>query len=291
MLELLNFTPLIDPTSACQRDKRFVPDTSLPLNSPIPCRVIKPWVCLMASQKKDAEQHSQLLFGELFFLFYNKDGWAYGQSVIDGYLGWVKLEDITLTPDEAPNATITQGIAKVFMDPADKSKVLTELPFAAQVALIDNLAKSGFIAIESGGWISAKSVAKLPYSGVTLLDSAESFLNAPYEWGGRTKTGLDCSALVQLSLAATGLRVHRDSDLQWESVGVEIDPKIALRGDLVFFPGHVGIMYDEENVLHANQTRKMVSIDPLDDVVSWVKEDLTKKASDKKSLTGFKRIL
>jgi len=291
LLELLHFSPLIDPTSACQRDKRFVPDGNLPLDSPIPCRVKKPWVGLMASQNEGAEQHSQLLFGELFFLLCNKDGWAYGQSVIDGYLGWIPLDAITLTPDEAPNATITQSMAKVFMDPKDSSKLLRELPFAAQVTLVDNLAKNGFIAIESGGWITAKSVVKLPYSGVTLLDSAESFLNAPYLWGGRTKMGLDCSALVQLSLAHTGLRVHRDSDLQWASIGVEIDPKIADRGDLVFFPGHVGIMLDSKNVLHANQTRKAVTIDPLEDVIDWVKKDLMKKGNNKEPLTGFKRIL
>ena len=291
MLELLYFSPLIDPTGACQRDKRFVPDTSIPLNSPIPCRVKKPWVGLMTSQNDDAEQVNQLLFGELFFLFYNKDGWAYGQSVIDGYLGWIPLDAIALTPDEAPNATITRSMATVFMDPDEKSKELIELPFAAQVMLVDNLAKNGFIAIESGGWVRAKSVVKLPYSEVKLLDSAESFLNAPYLWGGRTKKGIDCSALVQLCLAHTGLRVHRDSDLQWASIGVEIAPQIVERGDLVFFPGHVGIMYDKEHVLHANQTRKMVSIDPLNDVVGWVKEDLKKKGRDQDPLTGFKRIL
>ena len=41
---------------------------------------------------------------------------------------------------------------------------------------------------------------------------AERFLNVPYFWGGKTSLGLDCSALVQLSLAAAGVAAPRDSD-------------------------------------------------------------------------------
>ncbi|MGC1469463.1 MAG: NlpC/P60 family protein, partial [Sphingorhabdus sp.] len=40
------------------------------------------------------------------------------------------------------------------------------------------------------------------------------------------------------------------------------------RGDLVFFPGHVGIMADEVNLIHANGAAMAVSIEPLADATA-----------------------
>ena len=48
------------------------------------------------------------------------------------------------------------------------------------------------------------------------------FLHTPYRWAGRTSLGLDCSALVQMSLMAAGYHPPRDSTPQRESVGVEV---------------------------------------------------------------------
>ena len=49
---------------------------------------------------------------------------------------------------------------------------------------------------------------------------AERFLNVPYLWGGRTSIGLDCSALVQLSLMAAGIAAPRDTDMQRDELGI-----------------------------------------------------------------------
>ena len=73
---------------------------------------------------------------------------------------------------------------------------------------------------------------------------AERLVASPYRWGGRCAWGLDCSALVQLALAAGGIDVPRDSGPQ-HHIGSGIDDLSQLqRGDLVFWHGHVGIMQD-----------------------------------------------
>ena len=87
---------------------------------------------------------------------------------------------------------------------------------------------------------------------------------------------------MQLSLQACGLPLPRDSDQQRMSTGPQIDwarcpviaeestlDNLALRaGDIVFFPGHVGIMQDHHHIIHANASQMMVSVDPLERLVN-----------------------
>ena len=89
-------------------------------------------------------------------------------------------------------------------------------------------------------------------------------MGTPYRWGGRDSFGFDCSALVQLSLATAGVPVKRNSGDQEKTIGVTLDSLDELkRGDLVFWKGHVGIMQDEENLLHANMWHGMTASENL----------------------------
>ena len=98
---------------------------------------------------------------------------------------------------------------------------------------------------------------------------AEAFLGAPYRWGGRGGAGIDCSGLVQVALGACGIAVTGDTDMQREAPGdlLPVEARL-LRGDIVHFPGHVGLMVDEERLIHANAHWMAVIIEPLADVVA-----------------------
>ena len=92
---------------------------------------------------------------------------------------------------------------------------------------------------------------------------AESLAGTPYRWGGRDSVGIDCSALVQLALAAAGRAVPRNSGDQEKGIGADIGGDALRRGDLVFWKGHVGIMADAATLLHANMHHAMTAAEPL----------------------------
>ncbi len=98
------------------------------------------------------------------------------------------------------------------------------------------------------------------------------FLNAPYLWGGRESLGLDCSALVQLALQAAGIACPRDSGPQvgWaraRSGTITLTAAQAQRGDLAFWPGHVGIFQSADRFLHANAHHHAVASEAASDAL------------------------
>ena len=135
-------------------------------------------------------------------------------------------------------------------------------------ALITPHAREGrFVKARDGGWFIAEHLAPLDRFETDPVAVAERFIGTPYLWGGNESLGLDCSGLVQQVLRACGLACPRDSDQQM-ALGTPIDPEAGLmRGDLVFWRGHVGFRADSKALLHAKGHHMAVVVEPLDEAI------------------------
>jgi cell wall-associated NlpC family hydrolase len=67
----------------------------------------------------------------------------------------------------------------------------------------------------------------------------EHFMGSPYQWGGVTPWGVDCSGLVQTTFAARGIALPRDSSQQARH-GISVALNAIQPGDLLFFRSETG---------------------------------------------------
>jgi gamma-D-glutamyl-L-lysine dipeptidyl-peptidase len=83
------------------------------------------------------------------------------------------------------------------------------------------------------------------------VEEARAFLGAPYEWGGMTERGIDCSGLVHMAYRRLGRLVPRDADQQ-EEAGEPVPESDLRRGDLVCYGDHIAFWLGDGRILHAS---------------------------------------
>lgn len=230
-----------------------------------PARLAVPVADLRPRPDAGAGIDTQLLFGEGVHVLDRADGWAWVKSDFDGYVGY--LQETALVAPGAP-ATHVVAVPRTFAYTGADLRTPTAfaLSIGSRLTVVGESETRGtrYVTLEGGQSVIASHC--LPVGGAAGDDYvalAGRFLETPYLWGGRSGFGLDCSALVQLSMMMTGRRAPRDSDMQAAGLGTPIEREELRRGDLVFWKGHVAIMEDETTIIHANGHTMSVAREPL----------------------------
>lgn len=102
------------------------------------------------------------------------------------------------------------------------------------------------------------------------LRTGDQYLGVPYEWGGSTPNGFDCSGFVQYVYRKQGVELPRTSR-QMAGAGRSVAPFIdALEpGDLMLFAGsngvinHVAMYAGDGRILHSSSSGNGVRYDDL----------------------------
>jgi len=219
---------------------------------------------LLRAPDINAPRDSELFYGEAVMVFEQGDEWCWIQNQTDYYVGYIQRHHLIMQ-ETKPTHRIHVLRTYIYTEPDIKSRPLQLLSLNS--IIVGERTNKKFIHINNGGWVFADHTSTLDEHAADYVTVAEGFLGTPYLWAGRSSLGLDCSALVQLSLAITGLSVLRDSDMQEETIGKRVnstlDNTALQRGDLIFWKGHVGIMQNEKDMVHANGTYMQVTSNPV----------------------------
>jgi hypothetical protein len=217
----------------------------------------------------DAAQDSELLHGEIFTVYEEKNGWAWGQAKRDLYVGYVHT--ISLGAAVEADHGVAAVMAPALHAPDVKHPLGELLPMNARVKVLAR--ENGYARIAGDLYVRESQLRPLGEHAPDWIAVAERFLGAPYVWGGRTAAGLDCSGLIQTAMQAGGIAAPRDTDMQTAlGTAVPLAPDLSglKRGDLVFWKGHVGVMLDGARLLHANAFHMEVAVEPLAEAASRI---------------------
>jgi cell wall-associated NlpC family hydrolase len=94
-----------------------------------------------------------------------------------------------------------------------------------------------------------------------IISDARKYIGTPYEWGGTSPGGFDCSGFIQYVYSKNGINLPRSTTDQYQR-GEAVKKSNLQPGDLVFLANtyrkgvsHVGIYIGEGNVIHASSSK------------------------------------
>ena len=229
-----------------------------------PHEVIRSHTGLFRAARVNAPLDTELLAGERFVVYEHAGVWAWGQAELDGYVGYVRSGELEPAGQQATHRVSVRQ-SRLYNEPSGKAQALLALSLGAKLRVLRDLGRFSEVRFGSICFVPSAHIVPISQVSPDYVATAEQFLGVAYVWGGRTSLGLDCSALVQLSLAEAGIKAPRDSDMQREALGESLGGAEALaqmrRGDLVFWKNHVATAIDNKRILHANALAMAVSID------------------------------
>ena len=235
--------------------------------------ITSPLAALRFKPTSVATLENECLWGEQFVVDDYQNGFAHGKLSHDGYEGWVDKRSIGQMPDS--NARVIALMTHVTRHSDIKSNGLYKLSIGAHVAILDSDKKFTKIATPEGfGFLPSVHLSRKKKIFDDWPGVVERFYGIPYKWGGRSAFGIDCSGLVQICMNLSGHCVPRDSGPQ-SSIGVALKSVDMLeRGDLIFWRGHVGVMLNRKELIHANAYHMAVMSEPLATALKRIEKEV-----------------
>jgi cell wall-associated NlpC family hydrolase len=234
-----------------------------------PARIVAGRAPVRRSPGSGAPLDTYYHYGEPVLVFEGAANWAWCQSQDDGYVGYVEAAQVAIGEPAKPTHFVATMGSYRYEAPDLRSAILDFLPRRAAVTVAESgilTRGTDYARLAGGGFLPFGCLASQPPLSSDIVTAAERYLGCPYEWGGKSFLGIDCSGLVQNAFRDLGIIVRRDTDMQRDTIGEAVsigDAAEFRRGDLLYMPGHVLIHAGDGVVVHADGVSMMVRRDNL----------------------------
>jgi len=236
-----------------------------------------------------SERVRQLIFGEWMKVLEIGTDFSMIKDLNHGYIGYARNQGIAFCSPEKMREICSKPLYQVHSR-------------FAQIESLENITNSMWIAlgsnvytddIENPAFETANGFYELIEGRLGVArrsqedfeDNIRYFMGTPYLWGGSTVFGTDCSGLVGRLYNLAGKIIPRDADQQ-ETALKEIQPDERKFGDLIYFPGHVGMYLGGDLMLHANIYHGGVSVDNVFSPTDAYGHELMKKITSIRRVEG-----
>ncbi len=240
----------------------------LPMNYGIITKILSP---VRSGPDHRNEMINQMLFGEGFIIKEEIGEWIKIESLLDSYSGWIVRKEIkTVTKENIEinfktKAVITKRLTLIY-NANDKDENFLILPGSTLPGF--NKQKNTFHIGSTNYIVETNSFTEQARDlKEAIIETARTFLHAPYLWGGRSVFGIDCSGFTQIVFKINGINLPRDASQQ-AGIGALVPfLKESKPGDLAFFDNedgnimHVGILAGQGKIIHASGDVHIDSID------------------------------
>ncbi len=214
-----------------------------------------------------SELVTQVLFGEHFEVIESREEWIRVGLAYDGYEGWIlqsqcafiSFNDFALLNKE--EICISYDLVQIVIH----ENTMTSIVLGSSLPHYKN--QHCFLSDRAYKFEGNARFPERLQNSNALIENSYMYLNCPYQWGGRSPFGIDCSGFTQMVFKLSGMKLKRDAhDQSQQGTLVNLFDE-ARAGDLAFFDNeegkitHVGIVLEKSRIIHSSGKVRIDSLD------------------------------
>ena len=225
-----------------------------------------PLVNLHSKPLSGSEVVTQMVYGESFKIINRRSKWMKIRIKEDGYIGYIKNKKfISYLKPTHKISTLSANIYKN----SNFRKKIGKLSYTSKIKVEKIVLK---FAKFQNKWIETKNIKPVKYKDKNIFKNIRMFKGVRYKWGGKTFSGIDCSALIQVCLNFNNRFCPRDSSQQVKFFKRSVSLNNIKRNDIIYWKGHVALAISNKKLIHAYGPKKLTLIMNIKKTITLIKK-------------------